>query len=59
LIDLKHDISVSAKNGVVHVKTRIAQPKEIASLERMAKTFPEVRDVKIDVREITIKPTLS
>ncbi len=49
LVGLKPDIEVSAQNGIVHVRTKIAEaenPALIGEIMRIAKGIPEVKEVR-------------
>jgi cytidylate kinase len=52
LIDLKPDIEVSAKDGIVFIKTKSAEFQEeelVSNLEEAARSIPGVKDVKVRV----------
>lgn len=56
LIDLKPDIEVSAKNGVVTVKTKAAESMEknlSLEMEKIAKRIPGVKEIKVHTLPIT------
>ena len=56
LIDTKPDIEVSADNGVVHIGTEAPLVQEsiwIQKMEKIAKTIPGVKEIRIKVLPIT------
>jgi cytidylate kinase len=57
LIALRPDIEVSARDAVLHVKTRATESREKRTVEEIRKTvagIPEIKDLKIEVEPPTL-----
>ncbi len=55
LIDTKPDIEVSADNELVYIKTEAPleqEPELVQKMEKIAKTIPGVKEIKIQVLPI-------